>query len=215
MEWVVGASTIALVVVTAYYAGQNQRMVQEMRRAREAQLLAHVELLVEHDRWRPEILTLIIRNSGGGAARNVKFSFDRDVPYRMRPGDELPATLADLPVFQNIPVLAAGQSHVLYFNIFNDYWNREDAPKKFNYTVRYVDVFDHSKEHTAEVDVGLMYQTAPVWEHPLKDIAKDLRDFPNAVRHLRDIADAVTQGRRLPMSYRLRRWWSQIRAARR
>lgn len=191
MEWVLGSATIVLVVVTTWYAWQTQQMVREMRRAREAQLTPSVELRVEHERWNPAVLALVVHNTGGGPARNVSFAFDKRVPYKLSSGGE-PLALSDLKVFQRIPFLSAGQQLIIYFDVFANYWNNPDAPKEFSYTATYSDAFGHMHSISDVVDVGLMYQTAPVWDHPLKDIAKELKRVSDCLgTDLGDIAGAL------------------------
>lgn len=71
--------TAALVVVTGYYAWQNQRMVNEMRAARSAQLLPRVMPSVAS--FGPGLIYLRVSNVGPGPALHVELTL------RLEPGE--------------------------------------------------------------------------------------------------------------------------------
>jgi hypothetical protein len=72
--------SLVLIVVTAYYALQNRRMVKEMERTRELSLLP--KLALEFHRLGPVTVTLAIHNVGPGSALDV------DVRMIYKPADE-------------------------------------------------------------------------------------------------------------------------------
>jgi hypothetical protein len=74
--------TLALVLVTSYYAVQNHRMVLEMRRTRNAAVLP--KLALEFHRLGPAAMTVEIRNVGPGAALDL----DVRVVFEPREGDQ-------------------------------------------------------------------------------------------------------------------------------
>jgi hypothetical protein len=61
--------TAVLILVTIYYAIQNQRMVGEMRKSRELAILP--SLALEFHRLGPNSMTLAIKNVGPGAALDI------------------------------------------------------------------------------------------------------------------------------------------------
>lgn len=94
--------TLALVLITAYYAWQNRRMVDEMREARIAQILP---------RLRPTVHSL---GAGLGRLRVVNVgpgpAIDVDLEIRMEPGN-------DWVVRWTAPVIGPGEHH--------DFWPRD------------------------------------------------------------------------------------------
>lgn len=73
--------TLALVLVTLYYAAQNRRMVLEMRKTRNSAVLPKVGL--EFHRLGPTAMTVEIRNVGPGAALDL----DVRVLFELREGE--------------------------------------------------------------------------------------------------------------------------------
>jgi hypothetical protein len=92
--------TAALVLVTAYYAWTNRRVVQEMKAARDATLLP--KLALDFHRLGPNVVDLAIRNVGPGAALDIEVEVEwvpvdastnaPTIPWRrnlMSPGEQV------------------------------------------------------------------------------------------------------------------------------
>lgn len=92
--------TAVLVILTAYYARLNRRMVAEMRAAREAIVLPH-NLVVSVHIFGPGYGTIRVTNVGPGAAIDV------DVELRMEPGNEWRVRWTQ-------PVVTAGEAQDFY-----------------------------------------------------------------------------------------------------
>jgi len=70
IEWITGLSSAFLALLTAYYIGQNNRIIEEMRQARKAQLLPYVKANLP--KVAPRYFPLELTNAGPGAAVNVE-----------------------------------------------------------------------------------------------------------------------------------------------
>lgn len=144
-EWL----TLALVLITAYYAWQTRKTVKAMNETNEANNRPVVSVVVTNDS--PQGVTIInldIRNSGNGLARNIRFSVEGD-ELRLTEMTATERTLRDVPLLKGgIKVLAPQESRRTWLLSSIDR-TEELLAKNITVEVQYENA-DHSKKYTDE-----------------------------------------------------------------
>jgi hypothetical protein len=187
--------TAVLILVTVYYAVQNQRMVGEMRKTRELALLPKLALEFHH--LAPAVVSLAVKNVGPGAAlgidvrviyepigeaaseerrwrRNVLVSCEQ---HDFRPPGELNDNINALPEHYRMIRLvgsmrdAAGKAH--------------DVDEVFENLADWREVLHASgQRYVAEPERRLADALGKKLEGPLRTLAQRLQGITTAVREL-------------------------------
>lgn len=106
-EWVTALSSLVLMLVTGAYVWISWKIFA-------GRFDPYVIVTVTHDKDRPNVLMLIVKNIGPGLAENVKFQSDRLIPERafgISPEDaeDAPA-MENGPLVTGIPCLGPGET---------------------------------------------------------------------------------------------------------
>ena len=121
---------LPLLTVTILYLLATRAMVDEMKRQRATIEEPAVSIKVVPSADAANILNLVLKNTGGGAAYDVTVKFNPDIPYK----DNI--TLNQLNMFHNMALLDKGESVELFFASAPVYF-KSDKPKKTKATVEY------------------------------------------------------------------------------
>ncbi|MFZ2473221.1 MAG: hypothetical protein WAW52_14920 [Methanothrix sp.] len=121
---------LLIFIVTFLYLLATRAMVDEMKRQRAAIEEPAVSIKVVPSADAANILNLVLKNTGGGAAYDVTVKFNPDIPYK----DNI--TLNQLNMFHNMALLDKGESVELFFASAPVYF-KSDKPKKTKATVEY------------------------------------------------------------------------------
>lgn len=186
--------TLALVLVTFYYAVQNRRMVAEMRRARSASVLPRLGL--EFHRLSPTAVTLAIRNVGPGAALDlnvvVKFeplNYEHAAPeFRWRrnilsPGEQAdfmqPGDLSDS--MNTLP--SRYRSIRLTGSMMDAVGTGHDVEEVFDDLPGWRELLSGARQRYTEPDPERRLAEAlhPRFKDPIADVSGGLRDIAQAV----------------------------------
>ncbi len=102
-------AAVVLALLTGWY-------VMLTRKILESQSDPHVIFTVKHDKDRPSLLQLVVRNAGNGLARDIRFEFSRPVPSRAF-GLDIKETkkrkfdyMTSGPLINGIPALGPGET---------------------------------------------------------------------------------------------------------
>lgn len=121
--------SILLLMVTFMYFLQTRELVIETKRQRELMEDPAVSLKIVPEDNSPNILNLVIKNTGGGPAYDVSVTFNPDIPYK-------DTSLNNLKMFQRMPLLDKGEEVKFFFDMAYLYFESEH-PKETLATVKY------------------------------------------------------------------------------
>ena len=106
-EWITALSSLVLMLVTGAYVWISWKIFA-------GRFDPYVVVTVTHDKDRPSVLMLIVKNIGPGLAENVKFQSDRPIPERafgISPEDADDAPMMENgPLITGIPCLGPGET---------------------------------------------------------------------------------------------------------
>ncbi|MGF1472103.1 MAG: hypothetical protein ACFB50_10230 [Rubrobacteraceae bacterium] len=104
---IVAGAQVAAAIGTLALAVTAFAQVRELRETRIAQ--EQPQVIVDADYGRAPLVSVVVRNIGKGAARNISFSFSDPMPISWNQGDSQIPTLDKLPMFEEgIDFLAPG-----------------------------------------------------------------------------------------------------------
>lgn len=105
--WVTAVATSVLAILTIIYVRLTKKILDN-------QSNPCVIITVVHDKDRPTLLQLVVRNIGTSIAYDVRFEFSRKLPARawglQKPRDDQPTEMNDGPLIEGIPALGPGES---------------------------------------------------------------------------------------------------------
>ena len=126
---------------------------------------------------KPNILDLMIRNSGGSPAYDIKCIFDPDLPYHE-------TTLSNLPTLNNLSFLEHGHEiRFFYQNYLNIVDNRK-FPKKSNVIIKYKDSRKQSFIESYIIGLDKFKNIMMLDRYDINDIHKDLQDIRKKIDDL-------------------------------
>ena len=138
---------------------QNRETLQEMRAARAAGAGGRPQVMVEADYARLPMIDIVVRNVGGGVAKDVRFDFS--APLVSSSG----FALSDLLYFKTgIDFLGTGEEVRSFWDSFNDLvpvLRKEGLEAGVTATVRYQDLAGDSYEDRWNIN-PLLYEDEPV-----------------------------------------------------
>ena len=112
---IAAVAATASVGLTAVYTWLTLRLLR-------MQAEPNVVVYVRHDRSRPTILEIVVKNIGNGLASDLAFKTLRPIPYRafgINIADAKPSqTMTSGPLVNGIPLLAPGESRVITWGQF-------------------------------------------------------------------------------------------------
>lgn len=135
---VAAIGSITLLGITLIYVFTSRQMVEEMRKQREVSESPAVSVKIIPDQTNFNLLNLVLRNTGGGAAYDVSVNFSPDLPYSKS------KTVNQLNVFNNLPLLDKGEEIEIFFASTIQYFESNN-PKETTVTISYFRNQEHEK----------------------------------------------------------------------
>lgn len=152
----VAFAQVASAVATVVLAVVAFLQVQEVRRARIEQQRPHV--IVDADYGHRDVVSIVVRNIGVGAAKNISFEFSEPIESTLNHyrDNSKKFIVSDLPYFkEGIDYLAPGSEirsgWDTYINLLNEP-SSEHLREGITVTTRYQDLFDRHYATAWKID---------------------------------------------------------------
>ncbi len=190
---------ILILVFTFLLVWFNLRLAKETKRLREVETEPHIEVYLLPYRGGINIINMIVRNSGGGPARDVKWDIRADIDDLRRHNTKI----ADMTLFKILHYLPAKETIEFYFGSAMDILKHPKL-KPFEVVVTYNNNQGKNERHDAfKIDIepfeGMhKLGTPPDFEaaKALKQIAEDFHRVATGFSKLKVITKTEEEERK-------------------
>lgn len=175
--------TISLVFVTIIYVFLTWRMAKEAKTMRKLQSEPNVIVFYRPKEESINIVELVIKNTGLGAAHNIKLNVSPDFKYRT--GNKI----SEINLFKNgIVFLGPNEERRIWLaSLIEQYKTHEYEKLKIEIT--YANTFTFNKNHKSasfEIDLTEIYGLVLAQNPPLVKIANHLEKIENELKKMFD-----------------------------
>jgi hypothetical protein len=158
----------------------TRKMVVEMQKQTELQEDPAVSIKIIPDTKKPQILNMVIKNTGGGPAYDVSVTFDPDIPYDK-------TTLNGLRMFKKMPLLDKGEIIEFFFASAPEYL-KSDKPKYTTASIQYYKtplVIDDNQIRPIiryiEIDIIERENQLRIGERDIDDLVDEIEELKHAL----------------------------------
>lgn len=170
---IVGALAFIAAAINALFTrSMVDNMAKQLEEIQRQQLPA-ITIKIVPTSTEPNILNVVIQNTGKSPAYNISTIFSPDLPYRQ-------GMISELSVFKSLPVLAPDEKLEFFFASAIDYFN-SDSPKSSKATISYYtsqSVQNNSKKYTTvnQIDLtiymGQLFVTTKSLNHIIDEVSE-------------------------------------------
>lgn len=170
--------TAALIIITGWYVRLTKRMVEETKSIRQKQSAPDIAVFYRNRSDSVNVINLIIKNFGYGAAYDIKFTVNPDFIYRTG------AKISEINLFKNgLYYLPPGEERSIFLTIlFNKAMT--DQCKNLDIHVVYTDEDEKSYQADYKVDLTELFGLILDQNPPIVKIADNLEKIKDEIHKL-------------------------------
>lgn len=163
-------------LVTFLYFLETRKMTRATQRQTELMEQPAVSIKVIPSDDTPNILLMVIKNTGGGPAYDLSVTFTPDIPYGQK-------TLNQLNIFNKMPLLDKGEEVKFFFGSAIDY-GKNDEPKELTANLKYYSIPQLNGEVSEPIEREFVIDV--IERHDLRYISRrNIHDLVNEVEELK------------------------------
>lgn len=159
----------------------SYKLVEEIARIRKSESMPYILVDIKPKEGQIQVLEVVIRNIGGGAAFNFNCQFTPDVIYRENPK----ITISELPIFKNLKIIPPKEEIKFFFASALEYMKDASKPKEFEVFLSYEDSFGEKHDDSLHINLKVRNILLFTEEKGLNDIAKEVERLTREMCWLR------------------------------
>lgn len=165
--------------VTFLYFLETRKMTRATQRQTELMEQPAVSIKVVPSDETPNILLMIIKNTGGGPAYDLSVTFTPDISYGNK-------TLNQLNIFNKMPLLDKGEEVKFFFGSAIEYGNKGE-PNEITANLKYYSVpqsskdVDESIQREFVIDVIERYDLRYISRRNIHDLVNEVEELKHAL----------------------------------
>ncbi len=184
---------LPLLTATFLYLLATRGMVDEMKKQRAIIEEPAVSIKVVPSEDAVNVLNLVLKNTGGGAAYDVSVTFNPDIPYKGN------ITLNQLNMFHNMALLDKGESVEMLLASAIEYFKSKN-PKKTKATLEYYTTPRYQREINPEPKVRIIEIDLEERKHQRQIVTRTMNDLVKEIEELKQglllIARDIEEGKK-------------------